>query len=155
TRVRALMAAGKQQAEVWCEVMQDPVYDQLLKRSAARRCKPSRNGQGRPYTEEDIASEATRILLERNRAESPFPWKPVGKLDRWLATVLARACGEARRRLAHRQRVIPFSELADGGKNIPQPDQAERERWVHLREAIINLDDPYRTVMWLRMVDGF
>ena len=95
---------------------------------------------------DDVEQETWRMALER-------PPRHAGSLRAWFGTVVRNAARGAGRRAASRAR---FESMAVARAGVPSPDEvvAEAEVQHRLVEAVLALDEPYRTTVLLRWFQG-
>lgn len=108
---------------------------------------------GRTAEAEDVTQEVLLTL-----------WEHLGEVDEdrllpWLLRVTRNACiDRMRKRKAYRRVVAPAPEdgLGDavGHDLLPDADAEAADLRQHLREALAQLDDPYRSILILREIQG-
>jgi RNA polymerase sigma-70 factor, ECF subfamily len=113
---------------------------------------------GDPHRAEDLKQDAFTRLFARRR-----DFRPPAKLSTWLWRIAVNLCHDEHRRVQRRSEA-PL-EMADEGvatagpelnarDDAPDAALAAREEGELVREAVMRLSEPYRTVVVLRHYEG-
>jgi RNA polymerase sigma-70 factor (ECF subfamily) len=110
---------------------------------------------GDQHRGEDLKQETFARLFDKRKL-----YEPSGRFSTYLWRIALNVCHDELRRRKRRQEFFPDSDEADGIDSYadvePTPDlsTAGREEAEMVRQALLKLADPYRTVLILRHYEG-